>query len=877
MGNHSNIVAALLNVTTSSTESAVVLSGVKGLGKSTVLERVSEQLGNRPHCLLRSNRGESAWPLSGLMKMLASVQLSTPVNIAQHIPTGHTTAVDRYALAREIHEKFLSHLSAGTVILIDDADTLDEDSQAIIGYLGARLNGTGVTLIVSVTDPLENTAWSAIKRLDLGPLDAEESRKLGIRIAGAQTNNAVINIVLGLAEGRPGTINYQLTQMTSKQLGGTAPLSLPLKPGDDAQEFVKQELNLLNDTQKRIMSLGAMAPMVEPGAITGLSPDDQDALEDLLAEGWMRGNGRYLEVSLPLIRAALFWQGTAAQRRERHEHLAANTVTEAFATYHRSFLDTANASSCDLVAAASELLNLGHINYGLETLERVMYTWELGEECLVHLTASIGKLMDALELEQAWRFLRMAWEHAEKPATILELSLIGLKLDLLLSGATQRADAEGMARKYRSVEPAHCARLLCFAAVSHGFDGDLHAARSCLRLAEEILPNFGESPDELHVQAHLVVASLEQRIDPIVAAYRSQSASEDPFTMLSLGFALSHVGRHEESGRVFATLIAGRRDISPLARSMAQLLNANNELRANTFSGAYTAIDAWLKSLKPDILAPLPHILQAWYWLSKDKPERAMPFIESAHPVVAARPHSQHAVLLAATEGEYALMRGNLDTAIAHFRRAQLSVEGSADGNYVRMATNLIEALVLSEKFEDAANEYRTAQSFMATASGRRNRLVARRGHAMARQGATSLNLFQTLIDEWTSGDSRFEYARLLHAYASRLAYLGHADEARTQFMAARSLFVGMGAKGWAQRIDACLANRGPAVRQGAMSLALSRDESRIVVLLQQGRTNKEISTELFIAVSTVEVRLSKLYKKTGAANRHHLASLFAV
>ncbi|MDO5743275.1 MAG: LuxR C-terminal-related transcriptional regulator [Micrococcaceae bacterium] len=876
MGSQSEIVEALLRVAASSRESAVILRGIEGIGKSTILEKVSEALGNRPHRLLRANPSESTWPLSGLMAMLASVQLADPFNITQRIPADRTCAVDQYALAREIQEKLLDGLSVGTVIMIDDADHLDADSQAVIGYLGARLGGTGISLIATVTDPHANSAWAAIKLMEIGPLTIAESLEVAARHAGTEASAAVLKSAIGFSDGRPGTIVDVLDRLTPRQLSGTEPLEMPLKPGDAAKKRVEREFLALSDAQQQIMNLSAMAPLAEARAVTEVSPESRDALDDLLADGRLRHNGPYIEVSSALERSALYWNGSAAQRRMRHERLAENTSSLPLATYHRSFAETESTAAQGLLKSASELTSHGYFDFGIETMERAMRLGMFGPDNLTHFVGAVETLVDTLELEQASRIVRMAMAQTDSVTTVLDLALLNLKLDLLLSNSAQHAAAEPLAQKYRTVEPVRCAGLLCFAAVSHGLNGDLQSARRDLLLAEEISPALGEGTSSFHAQACLIVAALEQRIDPVLAVYRNPPATGDHFQSLALGFALSEVGRPEESGKVFAGLLAGHSNISPLVRCLAQLFNAKNELRANTFSGALTAIDAWRKTPPPVLLAPLPQILHSWYWLSKDKPERALPHIASAHETVAAQPHSRHAALIAAIEGEYALMRDNLDTAIAHFRRAQLTFVGSADGDYVRMLTNLIEALVLNGKFEEAANEYRAAQSLMATAPGRRNRLVTRRAHAMARPGATSLKLFQSLLDEWATGDSRFEYARLLHAYATRLAHLGQIDEARIHFLAARSLFVGMQAKGWAQRIDAQLTQCAVAPKPGLTSLSLSRDEMHIIELLKRGRTNKEICNELFVALSTVEVRLSKLFKKTGASNRHHLVSLFA-
>ncbi|MGW0841778.1 helix-turn-helix transcriptional regulator [Streptomyces sp. NPDC002787] len=63
---------------------------------------------------------------------------------------------------------------------------------------------------------------------------------------------------------------------------------------------------------------------------------------------------------------------------------------------------------------------------------------------------------------------------------------------------------------------------------------------------------------------------------------------------------------------------------------------------------------------------------------------------------------------------------------------------------------------------------------------------------------------------------------------------------------------------------------RGP-VRIPAPAAKLSESERRVAVLAARGMTNREISTELFITVSTVEQHLTRVYKKLDITSRQEL------
>ena len=52
----------------------------------------------------------------------------------------------------------------------------------------------------------------------------------------------------------------------------------------------------------------------------------------------------------------------------------------------------------------------------------------------------------------------------------------------------------------------------------------------------------------------------------------------------------------------------------------------------------------------------------------------------------------------------------------------------------------------------------------------------------------------------------------------------------------------------------------------------LTASELPVARLVAKGRTNKEVATELYVSVKTVEHHLSNIYMKLGVASRRELA-----
>jgi DNA-binding CsgD family transcriptional regulator len=91
-------------------------------------------------------------------------------------------------------------------------------------------------------------------------------------------------------------------------------------------------------------------------------------------------------------------------------------------------------------------------------------------------------------------------------------------------------------------------------------------------------------------------------------------------------------------------------------------------------------------------------------------------------------------------------------------------------------------------------------------------------------------------------------------------------EEAREMCLAAKAL-------PWLERVEAELARLGaPARRLG--DEVLTPMEERIVTMVLQGATNREIATVLSIGLSTVEGSLSQIYRKVGARSRVELVRL---
>jgi DNA-binding NarL/FixJ family response regulator len=79
-----------------------------------------------------------------------------------------------------------------------------------------------------------------------------------------------------------------------------------------------------------------------------------------------------------------------------------------------------------------------------------------------------------------------------------------------------------------------------------------------------------------------------------------------------------------------------------------------------------------------------------------------------------------------------------------------------------------------------------------------------------------------------------------------------------------------MGARAWADRARTELGRIGGRVA----SDGLTPTEQRVADLVAEGKSNKQVATELFVSVRTVEANLTRIYAKLGIRSRTELAAI---
>jgi DNA-binding CsgD family transcriptional regulator/tetratricopeptide (TPR) repeat protein len=143
---------------------------------------------------------------------------------------------------------------------------------------------------------------------------------------------------------------------------------------------------------------------------------------------------------------------------------------------------------------------------------------------------------------------------------------------------------------------------------------------------------------------------------------------------------------------------------------------------------------------------------------------------------------------------------------------------------------------------------------------------------------ADPVPVLERAIEVLSGTESRLELARAQVALGAALRRAGRRVEARPVLAEGRLQATRSGAPALARHAEDELAAAGARPRRLEITgaSALTASERRVCELAGSGLRNREIAQRLFIAPKTVEVHLSRAYRKLGVSGREHLAGALA-
>ena len=868
---------AVLSLVSAPHESALLIVGERGLGKSRLLAAVQDVAGVATY-RVRINPSEATMPLSGLSAIVASFDepraatlsrtLLVPSDGRQSALISH--AAELLALVRSIPDPAM-------LLLIDDVDLMDHASQSVLAMAAARLGGTGLRLAATTSaEPLEGPLAS-LPILKLARLNFAESMDLVSEVIGARTDEAVHRILVMCSGGNPDALTHNARALTRQQLSGAAPISLPFRATrrPDAADTASSA-----PSQRRLLERLSCAALTSRAAIQLAT--ETAALDEVLSSGMATSDGRFVALSDPLMRSEIYWSLDPTSREELHASAARDEAEfePGLAAWHGSWAATEPPRAMEMLEAAATFVRLGRIGQAVELSERALAIGRDPADCAPVLLELAEALFLQGELAYADRYSRLG-QRIGVGRVASRLATLRIRIEFMSSHELRTADADDWIVGDDGWAPDDAAFGLAVAALHHAERWEADAARESLERAARLLHAATDDVNEMFAAAAMLVAAVEGDREPTDAMVHQIShagfTQAHPMTLLVLGRCLTLLDLHSAARRIFRVILNLEPAPDLVWLETARYFHAENEILAgNQFEAVPVISELDDRRAEGQMHRNLHRVLMVWHWYAVGDEDAALEAAAECHQSLAGGTNVALAARLAAFQGSFALTQGRYDEAIAILRSAGAGGAQWANPNLLRSDADLIEACVLAGRTREAVAEFREFHARSLSYRTRWTTLAVARANALVTPGDASIKAFQQAVRLWHPGDSPFELGRTLLSYADRLASLGRSQESKEQYLAAQMVFAQLGASPWMKRTESSRSTGSAGPQEHPLLKMLAPDERIVVEMVSQGLHNKEIAAKLFVSLRTVEVRLTRVYHKLGARSRAHLTAMLS-
>jgi DNA-binding CsgD family transcriptional regulator len=917
------LIAGLVDSVAAGGDGALFLEGAAGIGKTRLLRRavvLAEAAGVRVLTATAGelDRGFAYGPVRDLLgRPLALLDDEAreslrrgPAGPAAALLEGAESPGDPFAIRHSLYWLTVELAESGPLLLlVDDAHWADPASIEWLRYLAARMDGTGLGLILAAR-PVESADGAAAT----GPILAAEEvtvvrpRSLGIGAVaemiatalGAEPDEEFAEACLVASGGNPLTLRELLARLAGKRIRPTA-TALDDVGRAAPREIGRSALDRAAGVEEATAVLKALA-VLGPGATVDRLAEVAElprsgAAEALIALGdlGLVEGGDVPDLAHPLLRRAILLE-TGPRERAALEARAAAALSMAGAPAEAvaaHLLEADPAGEAGTVAILREVARravaCGDPVTALACLRRAVA--ERAEPVDPELRVELGRTMVASGEEGGAEILRAATAEATDPVAAAALALeLGTALSALGRDEEAIADlvpaAEALAGDDRELE------LLIESAIHHAArnlaDPDPAVLGRIGRFDPAALAGetLGERAMLIHQSGDHILsggdaaggAALAQKA---IAGWTPRDDRERLLASLAAGL-LIYCDRPGAATAVLDRLLSDARARgSPLGYVFASGFRCyasgqTGDLRQALGDGE-AAVDV---AESQGIRLVLP-IVFASYMTSLVQSGDAAGALALAGRYDALEDEgdkSSHAMFLATRGAAYTAL-GQRSAAIADLRAAGevMSRWGVDCPGLLQWRAPLAEALRLdgedAEARRLAAEEVTLARAFGAP----RPLGVALRAQAVVDPGV-ALPALEEAEGILRPSEARLEHARALAALGAALRRTNRREEARARLLEALDLAGRCGAKTLESNVREELAALGSRPRRTHLRGpdSLTPSERRVAALAGEGSTNREIAQQLFVTIKTVETHLSRVYAKLGIASRAELGEAMA-
>lgn len=392
-----------------------------------------------------------------------------------------------------------------TLVVVDDLHWLDFESRAAIDFIGQRLGGNHVALVVAGRGDERD---SALPTVHLAP---PTHRDLDARLLDdGVSSSAVRRALIDAADGNPLHARALAWALDAAQRSGTAPLG-PIAPVDALHRSRVAALG--ERTRDALLTVAALgeAPTLDELAAADVRRDD---LLPALGDGIVVIDAERVVFTHPLLRAAAYHDPSLARRRRVHARIAVlPTTSPARAVlHHAAGIDTTDRNlAVELAELADDALGRGAALTASERLAQASDLVEPGSERVELLLRAVRASLVGGDRAFARRLVDVAAEerdasqHLHGPDPVLAAAVAATMLQVTVAEARYGAVADladHLPRDHAEADPRTVADALTGAARALLAPNPDAAARA----AEHVLALTDPGPGSRRLRAEILHA-----------------------------------------------------------------------------------------------------------------------------------------------------------------------------------------------------------------------------------------------------------------------------------------------------------------------------------------------------------------------------------
>jgi DNA-binding CsgD family transcriptional regulator len=883
--------------------SAATIRGDPGIGKTVLLRAAAaaaDRAGGRV-LLARCAEAEMPLPLVGLGDLVDRRLLEVAEDLPE--PQRHALAVaaglesvrnerpEQLALPRA----FTSYLRAlaqqgRTLIAIDDVQWLDAASARLLAFAVRRLHGLPcsflITLRAEASDELgfASALGDRATEIHLGPLDVEALHHVVRQRLGARIARPALARIHAASAGNP-MFALELARLGAGRAGApAAPLPVP----SSLEALVRERVAMYAPRIRTFLAVAAAIERPTVGLLEAVLGSGAGLVDEAVEEGAIVvGDDGDVRFTHPLLASAAYAAVPPTRRRRLHAALAecADDAAERARHLALSSVVPSRKVAQALDEAASHLRARGAPDAAADLAKHAARLTPDGD----------------------------AFDREERVLAVAEYLLEAGQVDAS-AGVMDELLATGLSGTRRS-------RALWLRAVVET------SGERARRLAEEALEHVG---DDRWLEARLLLY-LATYVDQSSVAEaeklvrRALAAAEELCEPQLIAAALAALGRRaalqarpepklvERAIRLTSTYGPLRlRDPSPTTEI------AEQRLWSGDLDGARALLESELKALRDrgiyygrkQLLRDLAdlewragnwnraaHHLDEHWQLTFDGGDEFYAFVVQWQRALLAasqglvdeadqltrgaiaRAEGWHwpslAIPVRWVRGFLALSRGEPAVAydVLHGLPRLLDELEIYEPGYWPLMPDVIEACVAVGDLEEADRLLSTLDARARALNHRWGIPAALRCRALLLLAHGDADGALATADEAAAGFEaagfRLDRGRALLLAGETRRRRGERRRAGERLDAARDVFSTLGAPIWVARVESELRRARPRPR---LDQALTSAERRVATLVAAGSTNREVAAQLFTTVGTVEVHLTRIYRKIGVRSRTELA-----